>query len=74
MQFFDATVGIKIPVFRASVTIEPGRSLLQFFTMNCSMNENTKNSFPTKRLKKLFFKIQAVEKQGSCPNTSIATN
>ena len=29
---FDVTIGIKIPFFRVSVTIEPGRSLLQFFT------------------------------------------
>ena len=32
---FDATIGIKIPFFRVSVTIEPGHSLLQFVTMNC---------------------------------------
>jgi hypothetical protein len=25
---FDASIGIKIPFFRVSVTIEPGRSLL----------------------------------------------
>jgi len=32
---FDVTVGIKIPFFRVSVTIEPGRYLLQFVTTNC---------------------------------------
>ena len=32
---FDVTIGIKIPFFRVSVTIEPGRSLLQFVTTNC---------------------------------------
>ena len=28
--FFYVTVGIKIPFFRVSVTIEPGHSVLQF--------------------------------------------
>ena len=32
---FDLTIGIKIPFFRVSVTIEPGHSLLQFVTTNC---------------------------------------
>ena len=32
---FDVTVGIKIPFFRVLVSIEPGRSLLQFVTTNC---------------------------------------
>ena len=32
---FDVTIGIQIPFFRVSVTIEPGRSLLQFVTTNC---------------------------------------
>ena len=32
---FDGTIGIKIPFFRDSVTIEPGRSSLQFVTTNC---------------------------------------
>ena len=32
---FDVTIGIKIPFFRVSVTIVPGRSLLQFATTNC---------------------------------------
>ena len=32
---FDVTIGIKIPFLRVSVTIEPGRSLLQFVTTNC---------------------------------------
>ena len=35
MRFFDVTIVIKILFFRVSVTIEPGRSLLQFVTMNC---------------------------------------
>ena len=34
---FDAATGIKIPFFRVVVTIEPGRSLLQFITTNCLM-------------------------------------
>jgi len=29
------SISIKIPFFRVSVTIEPGRSLLQFVTTNC---------------------------------------
>ena len=29
---FDVSIGIKIPFLRVSVTIEPGRSLLQFVT------------------------------------------
>ena len=32
---FDVAIGTKIPFFRVLVTIEPGRSLLQFFTTNC---------------------------------------
>ena len=32
---FDVTSGVKIPFFRVSVTIEPGRSLLQFVFTNC---------------------------------------
>ena len=35
IQFFDVTIGIKIPFFRVLVTIEPGHSLLQFVTTNC---------------------------------------
>ena len=31
----DVTIGIKIRFFRVLVTIGPGRSLLQFVTMNC---------------------------------------
>ena len=34
---FDITIGIKIPFFRVSVTIEPGRSLLKIVTTNCLM-------------------------------------
>ena len=32
---FDVAIGIKVPFFRVLVTIEPGRSLLQFVTTNC---------------------------------------
>ena len=32
---FDAAIDIKIQFFRVLVTIEPGRSLLQFDTTNC---------------------------------------
>ena len=31
---FDVAIGIKIPFFRVMVSIEPGRSLLQFVTTN----------------------------------------
>ena len=32
---FDLTNGVKIPFFRVSANIEPGRSLLQFVTTKC---------------------------------------
>ena len=32
---FDVCIGIKILFFRVLVTIEPGRSLIQFVTTNC---------------------------------------
>ena len=32
---FDVGIGIKIPFFGVLVTIEPGRSLLQFVTTKC---------------------------------------
>ena len=32
---FDVSFSIKIPFFRVSFTIKPGRSLLQFVTTNC---------------------------------------
>ena len=35
IQLFDVSIGIKIPYFRVLVTIEPGRSLLQFVATNC---------------------------------------
>ena len=38
---FDVAIGIKIPVFRVLVTIEPGRSLLQFVTTNCLINSSS---------------------------------
>ena len=28
IQFFDISIGIEIPLFRVSLTIEPGRSLI----------------------------------------------
>ena len=34
-ESFDVAIGINIPFFRVLVTIEPGRSLLQFVTTNC---------------------------------------
>ena len=37
---FDVTIGIKILFFRVLVTIEPGRSLLQFVTTNCMKMRN----------------------------------
>ena len=37
---FDVSIGIKIPFFRVLVTIEPGRSLLQFVTTNCLKKHN----------------------------------
>ena len=46
---FDVTIGIKIPFFRVSVTIEPGRSLLQFVTTNCLILS------PSKFLEIIFF-------------------
>ena len=39
---FDAAIGIKIPFFRVLVTIEPGRSLLQFVTTNCLISVGVK--------------------------------
>ena len=38
---FDVTIGIKVPFFLVSVTIEPGRSLLQFVTTNCLIKRTT---------------------------------
>ena len=35
IRFSDVSIGIKIQFFRVSVTIEPGRSLLQFVTIKC---------------------------------------
>ena len=37
---FDVSFSIKIPFFRVSFTIEPGRSLLQFVTTNCLICTN----------------------------------
>ena len=34
---FYVAIDIKVPFFRVLVTIEPGRSLLQFVTTNCSI-------------------------------------
>ena len=46
MRYFDVTIGIKIPFFRVSVTIEPGRSLLQFVTTNCLKQLTVTDSCP----------------------------
>ena len=35
---FDVAISVIIPFFRVSVTIEPGRSLLQFVTTNYLTN------------------------------------
>ena len=35
---FDVAIDIKIKFFTVLVTIEPGRSLLQFVTTNCLKN------------------------------------
>ena len=40
---FDVGIGIKITFFRVLVTIEPGRSLLQFVTTNCLILNLFKN-------------------------------
>ena len=39
MWFFYVATDIKIPFSRLLVTIEPGRSLLQFVTTNCLMTK-----------------------------------
>ena len=53
LNSFDVGIGIKIPFFRVLVTIEPGRSLLQFVTTNClicnSMSNNHKKITKGKR-------------------------
>ena len=36
---FDVAIDIKIQFFRVLITIEPGRSLLQFVTTNCLIKE-----------------------------------
>ena len=38
---FDVAIVIKIPFFRVLVSIEPGRSLLQFVTTNCLKDDGT---------------------------------
>ena len=37
---FDVAIDIKLQFFRVLVTIEPGRSLLQFVTTNCLIHSN----------------------------------
>ena len=37
---FDVAIDMKIQFFRVLVTIEPGRSLLQFVTTNCLMGNS----------------------------------
>ena len=39
---FDVAIDIKIQFFRVLVTIEPDRSLLQFVTTNCLIEEEEK--------------------------------
>ena len=34
---FDVSIGVKVLFFRVSVTVEPGRSLLEYVTRNCLM-------------------------------------
>ena len=46
---FDATIGIKIPCFRVSVTIEPGCSLLQIVTPNCLMSDRSDGAGKSKK-------------------------
>ena len=41
---FDVAIGMKIQFFRVLVSIEPGRSLLQFVTANCLIKPRTVNS------------------------------
>ena len=41
-DFFDVSIGIKIPFFRVSVTIEPGRSLLTVRCHELFENRNRK--------------------------------
>ena len=50
---FDVAIGIKIPFFRVLVTIEPGRSLLQFVTTNCLIHLFKKKSLVQKKFKKI---------------------
>ena len=42
---FDVAIGTKIPFFRVLVTIEPGRSLLQFVTTNCLLDFRNPTEF-----------------------------
>ena len=42
---FDVAIGTKIPFFRLLVTIEPGRSLLQFVTTNCLIPSKCATSY-----------------------------
>ena len=53
---FDVTIGIKISFYRVSVTIEPGRSLLQFVTTNCLIN--TPNSHKYAKYLKLIYLLK----------------
>ena len=40
---FDVAIDIKVQFFRVLVTIEPGRSLLQFVTTNCLIIDEKSN-------------------------------
>ena len=60
---FDVIIGIKIPFLRVSVTIEPGRSLLQFITTNCLINvmDGYIGSAIGKKLQSNFLQIQVAK-------------
>ena len=49
---FDVAIDIKIQFFRVLVTIEPGRSLLQFVTTNSLIDPTANHSFRKESQKK----------------------
>ena len=59
-DYFDVVIGFKIPFFRVLITIEPGRSLLQFVTTNCLTMPNTEISEISLRLKQHLFNSNAM--------------
>jgi len=54
-NFSDVAIGIKISFFTVLVNIEPGRSLLQFFTVNCLKKERKSGPGVTRKPFKAFF-------------------